>query len=71
MKKNIFTITGMKCGSCKMLIEDIAKGHKGIKSFVINFETGKVDTEYEENFDWEEFQKELRDIGDYVLKITN
>ncbi len=68
MQKTTITIEGTHCDSCKLLIEDVCK-EAGAKSCIVNFETGKTTIEYDENFDWQAFKKEVEGLGQYKVDL--
>ena len=71
MTKNIiFTIKGTHCNSCKILIEDVCKDIKGVKSCCVDVETGKTLLEYDENFDFDVLRKEVEKLGQYKVEIN-
>ncbi len=71
MNKNIvFTIKGTHCNSCKILIEDVCKDIKGVKSCCVDVQTGKTLLEYDKNFDFAVFKKEVEELGQYKVEIN-
>lgn len=71
MNKNIvFIIRGLHCNSCKVLIEDVCKDIKGVKSCCVDVQTGKTLLEYDENFDFNFFKKEIEGLGQYKVEIN-
>ena len=71
MYKNIiFKIKGTHCNSCKILIEDVCKDIKGVKSCCVDVETGKTLLEYDENLDFAVLKKEVEELGQYKVEIN-
>lgn len=68
MKKTI-TIQGTHCNACKFLIEDICSEIKGVKSCAVDYKTGKTEIEYDEQFDWNVFKKEIEGAGSYKVQV--
>lgn len=67
--KTIITIKGMHCESCKVLIEDTCKDIKGIKSFKVDFKTGKTEIEHAKPIDLNAVKKEIENLGDYKVVL--
>ena len=61
-------IKGTHCNACKMLIEDVCKDIKDVKSCIVNFQTGETLVEHEESIDWQVFKKEIEGLGQYKLE---
>ena len=70
MKNTIVTIKGLHCISCKILIEDVCKDVKGVKSCCVDVQTGKTLVEYDENFDFDVLRKEVEKLGQYEVEIN-
>ncbi len=68
MKKTI-TITGMHCGSCKALIEDVAGDVPGVVSCTLDMATGKTDVEYTDTLNWDDLKKEIEAAGAYRVTV--
>lgn len=68
MKKTI-KIKGTHCNACKFLIEDIASEIKGIKSCAVDFNTGNTEIEHDEQFDWNQFKKDVESAGSYKVHL--
>lgn len=49
--KTIFRIDGMHCGSCKSLIEDVAKDVPGIVACDVDVAHGQAVVEHTDNFE--------------------
>lgn len=72
MKKITVTIKGTHCNACKILIEDVCKNDiKGISSCIVDFKTGKTELEHDENLDWKTLKKEIENLGDYTVDVSN
>lgn len=67
--KKVITIKGTHCPSCKALIEDVCKDSKGVKSCNVDYKSGKTEIEYDNNFDFESFKKEIESLGDYKIEL--
>ena len=68
--KTTLTIKGTHCNSCKALIEDVCTEISGMKSCNVDFKTGVTEIEHEENVDWQEFKKEVEDLGKYIVNLN-
>ena len=62
------TIQGTNCASCKALIEGVCSEIKGVKSCVVNFQTGETVVEHDESVDWQTFKKEVEGLGQYKIE---
>ncbi len=62
------TIKGMHCPSCKALIEDVCSEIPGIISCSVNYESGETIIDHNEMVDWENFIKEIKNLGDYSVE---
>lgn len=67
--KTTITIKGTHCNSCKLLIEDVCKDF-GAQSCNVNYQTGETAIEHDENFDWQEFKKEIEGLGQYKVGVN-
>lgn len=67
--KTTFTINGMHCNSCKMLIEEVCAEIAGVKSCSVDFKTGKTVLEHEEKLDIQKLKKEIESIGKYKVVV--
>lgn len=70
MKTTVIKIKGMHCNSCKLLIEDVCKDIKGVKSCKVDFETGKTTIEHDESFSFDSFKKEVEGLGQYKIEVN-
>lgn len=70
MQTTTIHIKGTHCNSCKLLIEDVCREIKGIQSCTVNFQTGETAVEYDENFDWQTFKKEVEGLGNYTVNLN-
>ena len=68
MKTTTLTILGTHCRACKVLLEDVSRDIRGIRSCQVNFETGTTIIEHDDQFDLSEFRKEVEGLGKYKLK---
>ena len=71
MKTAVIKINGTHCKSCKLLIEDVSKDLKGVKSCCVDFQTGKTFIEYDEHFNLEKFKQEVEDLGKYKVELNS
>ncbi len=69
MKKQLL-VEGTHCKSCKLLIEDICSEIPGVKKCSVNFQTGKMTVEYEDEVDWSLLKKEIEKAGKYKVKLS-
>lgn len=67
MQTNI-KITGMHCGSCKTLIEDMASDAGGVQSCTVDQATGKGVIEHDMSFDFAAFVKEIESLDKYTVE---
>jgi len=70
MKTVVIKISGLHCKSCKILIEDVCKDIKGVKSCCVDVQTGKTLLEYDENLDFAVLKKEVEELGQYKVEIN-
>jgi copper chaperone CopZ len=70
MKTAVIKIKGTHCNACKLLIEDVSKDIKGVKSCKVDFQTGETVIEHDENFNLDSFKKEVEGLGQYKLEIN-
>lgn len=61
----------MHCASCKTLIEDVANELPGVKSCTVNFATGEGEIEHDENFDFNNFKREVSALGSYTVEAIS
>lgn len=71
MKTAVIKINGTHCKSCKLLIEDVSKDIKGVKSCCVDFQTGKTFIEYDEHFNLEEFKQGVEGLGEYKVELNS
>ena len=69
MKTKII-IKGTHCNSCKALIEDFCKEVEGVSSCEVNFQTGEMVVEHNENLDWGKLKKEIESLAEYKVEIN-
>lgn len=68
MKKEVYSIVGMHCASCKTLIESVLNENKAVQSAVVNFSTETLTIEYDENkLSFEQLSKAVAGVGNYKL----
>ena len=70
MKTTVIKINGIHCKSCKVLIEDVYKDIKGVKSCCVDVQTGKTLVEHDDNFDFDVLRKEVEKLGQYKVEIN-
>jgi copper chaperone CopZ len=70
MKTTVIKIKGMHCNSCKLLIEDVCKDIKGVKSCKVDFKTGETVIEHDESFNFDSFKNEVEELGQYKIEIN-
>ncbi len=63
-------VDGFHCGSCKVLVEDIASDFSGITSCVVDVKTGRVVVVHDAKFDISPFVKEIEAVGKYKVKVV-
>jgi copper chaperone CopZ len=68
MKTTTVTIKGTHCNACKLLIEDVCKDIKGVRSCEVDFRTGKTIIEHDEELDWRSFAGEIEGVGEYKVE---
>ena len=68
MKKTTIIVKGTHCPACKAVIEDICKDSKGVKSYNVDYKSGKTEIEHEDNFDLNLFKKEIESLGKYKVE---
>jgi len=66
--KTTLKIKGMHCESCKLLIEDICKETKGVKSCTVDFKSGTAVVEHD-GADIKLIKKEIEKVGKYKVVI--
>jgi len=66
--KTTLKIKGMHCESCKLLIEDICKETKGVKSCTVDFKKGTAVVEHD-GADIKLIKKEIEKVGKYKVVI--
>ncbi|WP_246608672.1 heavy metal translocating P-type ATPase [Paenibacillus agaridevorans] len=64
----VYEIEGMDCGSCALTIENHFKNHPGVISVSVNFSTGKMTMEHENEV--EEILKEVTKTGFKATLVT-
>ncbi len=69
MKKTTITIKGIRCKSCKALIENVCKDIPGVIKCAVDFKTGKTAVEHDSSIDWKRFKKEIEELGEYEVKL--
>ena len=67
--KTTLIIKGTHCASCKALIEDVCRDIKGILSCDVEVATGKTIIEHDEIIDWNNFKKEIENLGKYTVQL--
>ncbi len=60
--KTTIAIEGMHCGSCKTLIEDVAKDVPGVVSCEVDIALGRADIEHTADFHASEFVEEIANL---------
>ncbi len=68
MATTTIKISGMHCGSCKSLIEDVAGDVPGVRSCDVDAGKGIGVVEHDEEFKINDLVKEIEALGDY--KVT-
>lgn len=68
--KTALTVKGTHCKSCKMLIEDICSEILGVKSYSVNFKTGKTVIEHDGKLDLRKLKKEIESLGKYTVVLS-
>lgn len=70
MNTTTLTIRGTHCNACKALIEDVCKEDiAGVKSCVVDFQTGVTVVEHEDNIDWNKFKQAIESLGEYKIVL--
>ena len=67
--KTTITINGTHCKACKALIENVCGDFKEITSCSVDYETGKTDIEHTEQLQWDDFKKEIENVGGYTVEL--
>ena len=67
MKTTVIKIEGTHCNACKLLIEDVCKEIKGVKSCQVDFKTGKTEIGHDESFDLQSLKREIESLGQYKV----
>jgi len=62
-------IKGTHCPACKLLIEDICKDFKEIRSCSVDYKTGKAELSHDEGFDTKALKKEIESTGQYKVEV--
>ena len=52
-----------------MLIEDVASEIEGIKSCVVDFNTGRTEIEHDDSIDLNKFKTEVESLIDYQIQL--
>lgn len=63
-------ITGMHCGSCKALIEDVCGDVKGVRSCTVDPKTGLAVVEHDDALDPAAIVNEILGLGDYGAALV-
>lgn len=63
----LLKIEGTHCDSCKALIEDVARELKGVTSCEVDFHTGETHVLHDNPINWEQFEKEIGQVGPYRI----
>lgn len=70
MEKTVIIIEGTHCNACKLVIEDTCKEMIGVKSCIVNFQTGQTVIEHDKSFDLNSLKKEVENLGLYKIKFN-
>jgi Cu+-exporting ATPase len=71
VRKEVFRVVGMYCGTCKSIVEKQLKGEQGIKKTDIDFMTDSVVVEYDsELINKEEIREKLENSGYKFVRVT-
>ena len=71
VRKEVFRVVGMYCGTCKSIVEKQLKGEHGIKKIDIDFMTDSVVVEYDsELINKEEIREKLENSGYKFVRVT-
>jgi copper chaperone CopZ len=65
--KTKFIVEGFHCGSCEMLVKDVAEDFPSITSINVDVKTGKVVFEHTDKFEFSKFKKEIESLGKYKV----
>jgi len=49
MTKEVLQVSGMHCPSCKMMVEDVLGDEDAISSVKADYESGRVEVEYDDS----------------------
>ncbi len=61
-------ITGMHCGSCKNLIEDVCGETAGVKSCAVDLGMGLAEIEADDGLDLPALIREISELDDYRVE---
>ena len=62
-----FTIQGMHCASCKVLIEDVCQETAGVSACEVNLATNIATVTHSEETDLQALQEEIKGLGEYTI----
>jgi copper chaperone CopZ len=62
-KKFVLKVKGMTCGHCKMRVETIAKGHKGVSHATVDLGEGRLTLKAKENVDLNSLKAKIKQAG--------
>ncbi|MBI1970885.1 heavy-metal-associated domain-containing protein [Candidatus Woesearchaeota archaeon] len=66
--KTTFTIKGMHCTSCKVLIEDACSDIHGVQSCKVDYKAGIAVIEHNANVSAATLKKEIEKLGEYTVR---
>ncbi len=69
MKKIKMVIKGTHCPACKLLIEDVCKDFKEVKSCIVDYKSGKTEISHDEGLDTKALKKEIESAGQYKVQV--
>ncbi len=69
--KTEFTVEGFHCGSCEMLVKDVAEDFPEITKVDVDIKTGKVVVGHSERFNVKKFKEEIESLGKYKVVSNN
>ena len=67
--KTTFTIKGMHCTSCKVLIEDVCSEIPGVQSCKVDVKAGVAVIEHDAKVSAATLKKEIEKLGEYTVAV--
>jgi len=64
-------VNSTHCLSRKALIEDICNDGVPVKSCSVDWQTGQVVVDHQDNIDWQGLKSEIEGVGEYNVVLNN